>query len=138
MAGSGSTRVATASLVLGAIVLLAAGCGKEEELPKTYAVHGKVVKKDGQPYTVGGAIMFRPVDNYELQAYGELFENGTFTLHTLGRTKTAKTKRLDGAVEGECKVQIEPPMGKGRPFWLNKTVRIEPNENNEITVVLDK
>lgn len=118
-------------------MLLASGCAKDE-MPKTYAVHGKVVKKDGQPFTVGGAIMFRPVSNQELQAYGELFEDGTFTLHTLGHTKSGHARNLEGTIEGECKVLIEPPMGKGRPFWLSKTYRIEPNEKNEITVVIDK
>lgn len=107
-------------------------------MPKTFVVHGKVIGKDGQPYTTGGSIMFRPVSNQELQAYGELAEKGTFTLHTLGHTKSGRAENLKGAIEGEFKVLIEPPMGKGRPFWLNKTYRIEPNEQNEITVVVEK
>jgi hypothetical protein len=97
--------------------------GRPERWP---AIHG------------GGAILFRPPANHELQAYGEIAEDGTFTLHTLGHTKSGHAQKLEGTIEGEFQVQIEPPMGKGRPFWLTKTYRIEPNEKNEITVVVEK
>ncbi len=121
-----------------ALLLLVSGCGKDEELPQTYAVKGKVVTKDGKPYRDGAGIMFRPVDNHELQAYGAIAPDGTFVLHTLGRTKTGRSKKLGGSVEGECKVNIEPVAAKGMPFWLTKSYRIEPNENNEIVVELEK
>src|SRR5262245_34272948 len=125
---------------LVAVVLLASGCAqkKVEEMPKAHAVQGKVVGIDGQPFTGGGAIMFRPVSNQELQAYGEIAEDGTFTLHTLGHTARGHAKNFEGTIEGEFKVLIEPPMGKGRPFWLSKTYRIKPNEKNEITVVVEE
>ena len=122
---------------LAAVMLWASGCAKEE-MPKTYVVHGKVVRKDGQPFTGGGAITFRPVSNQELQAYGEIAEDGTFTLHTVGHTQSGHARNLQGTIAGEFQVQIEPPMGKGWAFWLSKTYRIEPNEKNEITVVVDK
>lgn len=138
MLGLACRRLRAARTSLVVVVLLASGCAKMEEMPKTFVVQGKVVRKDGKPFTGGGAIMFRPLSNHELQAYGEIAENGTFTLHTLGHTKDGHARRLDGTIEGEFQVQIEPPMGKGRPFWLSKSYRIEPNEKNEITVVVDK
>ncbi len=107
-------------------------------MPKTYPVRGKLVTKEGKPFTGGVGIMFRPIGNHELQAYGEVAEDGTFTLHTLGHTKNARPKKLDGGIEGEFQIQIEPPMGKGRPFWLSKTYRIEPNAQNEFTIVVEK
>src|SRR5262245_3509574 len=103
-------RVIAWWMSLVVVSLLASGCAKEE-MPKTYPVHGKVVGKDGQPFKGGGAITFRPVSNQELQAYGEIFEDGTFTLHTLGHTKNARARNLQGSIEGEFKVLIEPPMG---------------------------
>lgn len=134
----GSRRAFLSWTALGAVVLTTAGCAKEDEMPKTYAVHGKLITKDGKPYTGGVGIMFRPVNNHELQAYGEIADDGSFSLHTLGHTKSARAKKLDGGIEGEFQVQIEPPMGKGRAFWLSKTYRIEPNEKNEFTIVVDK
>ena len=120
-----------ASLVL--VVVLAAGCSKEE-MPKTYIVQGKVIRKDGQPYK-GGAIMFRSLSNRELQAYAEIFEDGTFKLHTLGHTKQGHARKLEGTIEGEFQVSIEPPGG--RPAWLKKTYHIEAKQKNDITVVAD-
>jgi hypothetical protein len=107
-------------------------------MPTTYAVKGRVVTKDGKPYTDGAGIMFRPVSDQELQAYGAIAPDGTFTLNTLGRTKTGRSMKLKGTIDGECKVNIEPVASKGNPFWLSKTYRIEPNDNNEIIVQLEK
>ena len=115
-------RVLAGWTSLVAVVLLASGCAKDE-MPKTYVVRGKVVRSDGQPFA-GGAITFRPVADQELQAYGEIAADGTFTLHTLGHTKDGRAKNLKGTIEGEFRVQIEPPSG--RPFWLSKTYRIAP------------
>jgi hypothetical protein len=113
---------------------LASGCA-QEALPETYVVQGKVVGKDGRPFA-GGAITFRPVANQEFQAYGEIAEDGAFTLHTLGHTSDGRARNLQGTIEGEFKVQIEP--SDGRPFWLSKTYRIDPKDKNEITVVVEK
>src|SRR5436190_24347107 len=108
-------RMLACRIWLFVIILLAPGCGKSDEgLPKTYAVHGKVVGKDGKPFGAGGAILFRPVADQEVQASGAIAEDGTFTLHSAGRTSRGRSTKLEGTIEGECKVQVEPPMGSGR------------------------
>lgn len=129
-------------VALAAVILLAPGCATNtEELPKTFAAHGKVVRKNGQPLP-GGVIMFSSVANPEYRAYGEIAQDGTFTLHTVGHTKNGRAHNLDGAIEGECQVQIEPLLGNGqalgRPFVLRQTYRIEPDKTNEITVVAEE
>ena len=129
-------RRITGGMSVALLIALLAGCTKEE-MPKTYVVQGKVVLPNGKPFP-GGAITFRPVADQELQAYGEILDDGTFTLHTLGHTSGGRAQNLKGTIEGEFKVQIEPAPGKGRPFWLTKTYRIDPTEKNEITIVVEK
>jgi hypothetical protein len=124
------------------------GCGPDEELPKTYTVTGKVVLKNGKPLK-GGFITFTSVTNDEQRAYGNIKDDGTFTLDTVALTSRARSERLEGAVEGEFKVTIRPagavddgmggpPIGGGRPaFTLKKRYKIEAKENNDITVVIE-
>jgi hypothetical protein len=133
------------SLVLA--LLLVSGCAKEE-MPKTYAVQGKVVLKNGKPLA-GGFISFTSVANHEHRAYGDILEDGTFTLDTVALTRLGRSERLAGAMEAEFRVTIRPrgsvddgkggpPVGGGRPaFTLKKTYKIEAKENNAITVVVE-
>ncbi len=130
------------------ILLLVVGCAKNEEMPKTYAVKGKVVLKNGKPLA-GGFITFTSVTDHEKKAYGDIAADGTFRLDTVALTSKARSKSLAGAVEGEFKVTIRPtgsvddgtggpPVGGGRPaFTLKKTYKIEAKENNDITVVVE-
>jgi len=128
-------------------LLLVSGCAKEE-MPKTYAVKGKVVLKNGKPLA-GGFITFASVENPERRAYGDVAKDGSFTLDTVALTSKARSERLTGAVEGEFRVTIRPtgstddgtggpPVGAGRPaFTLKKTYKIEAKETNELTVVVE-
>jgi hypothetical protein len=124
------------------------GCATREEMPKTYTVKGKVVLKNGKPLK-GGFLTFTSVSNDEQRAYGDIKEDGTFTLDTVALTSKARSERLSGAVEGEFKVTIRPagsvddgaggpPIGGGRPaFTLKKRYKIEAKENNDLTVVVE-
>jgi hypothetical protein len=130
------------------MILVAPGCGPDEELPKTYTVSGKVVLKNGKALK-GGFITFTSVANDEQRAYGNIAEDGTFKLDTVALTSRARSERLAGAVEGEFKVTIRPagstddgtggpPVGGGRPaFTLKKRYKIEAKEHNDITVVIE-
>lgn len=129
------------------LLFLAPGCSKKEEMPKTYTVKGKVVLKNGKPLT-GGFITFTSVTNDEQRAYGDIAQDGTFTLDTVALTSKARSEKLAGAVEGEFKVTIRPagstddgtggpPVGGGRPaFTLKQTYKIEAKDN-DITVVIE-
>lgn len=128
-------------------LLLVAGCGKEE-MPKTYTVKGKVVLKNRKPLA-GGFITFSSVANPEHRAYGDIASDGSFTLDTVALTSKARSARLSGAVEGDFRVTIRPagsvddgtggpPVGGGKPaFTLKKMYKIEPKDNNELTVVVE-
>ena len=131
---------------LGLVLLLAPGCAKEE-MPKTYAVKGKVVLKNGKPLP-GGDIVFTSVADAELRGYGAIEKDGTFTLGTIGHTSKGRSQLLKGAVEGDFYVNIRPGVGGGdnstppvfagkAAFTLKKTYKIEAKENNEITVVVE-
>lgn len=143
----GFRRATCFGLWLGLLLLLVMGCGKEE-MPKTYAVKGKLVGKNGKPWP-NAEIVFTSVADRELRGYGVTEEDGTFTLDTIALTKKARSERLTGAVEGEFLVNIRPgpkapidpanpPAGRGMAaFTLKKTYKIEPKETNEITVVVE-
>jgi hypothetical protein len=140
-------RVVIGAFWFGTILVLGPGCTPKEELPKTYTVKGKVVLKNGKPLT-GGFITFTSVASDEQRAYGDIMQDGTFTLDTVALTSSARSQRLPGAIEGDFKVTIRPagsvddgtggpPVGGGRPaFTLKKTYQIEAKENNDITVVV--
>jgi hypothetical protein len=141
-------RSAFGALWFGAILVVVSGCTTKEELPKTYTVKGKVVLRNGKPLT-GGFITFTSVASDEQRAYGDIKQDGTFTLDTVALTSSARSERLPGAIEGDFKVTIRPagsvddgtggpPVGGGRPaFTLKKTYKIEAKENNELTVVVE-
>jgi len=127
-------------------LLWASGCAREE-MPKTYAVQGKVVLKNGKPLP-GGGIVFTSVADPELRGYGEIAQDGTFTLGTIGHTSKGRSQLLQGAVEGEFYVNIRPKAGSGNTiappvaagkaaFTLRKTYKVEAKENNDITVVVE-
>ena len=148
MSRSRQRRAWLGALWFGTIFVLAPGCTNHEELPKTYAVKGKVVLKNGKPLK-GGFITFTSVTSDEQRAYGDVKEDGTFTLDTVALTSRARSERLTGAIEGDFKVTIRPagavddgkggpPIGGGRPaFTLKKTYKIEAKENNDLTVVVE-
>src|SRR5262245_41356936 len=143
---SGFRRASATGPGLVLVLLLAPGCAREE-MPKTYAVRGKVVYKNGKPLP-GGDIVFISVNNPELRAYGKIEKDGTFSLlGTIAHTSKGRSQSLTGSVEGECHVNIRPgqgggpdapPVGGGRAaFRLQKTYKVEPMEDNEITIVVE-
>jgi hypothetical protein len=148
MSQLGFRRAVFGALGFGMVLVVAPGCGPNEELPKTYTVTGKVVLKNGKPLK-GGFITFTSVASDEQRAYGDIKEDGTFKLDTVALTSRARSERLAGAVEGEFKVTIRPagsvddgmggpPIGGGRPaFTLKKRYKIEAKEHNDITVVIE-
>ena len=148
MSRSGLRRAVFGALWFGMILVVVPGCAREEEMPKTYTVTGKVVLKNGKPLK-GGFITFTSVTSDEQRAYGDIAADGTFTLNTVALTSRARSEKLAGAVEGEFKVTIRPggsvddgtggpPVGGGRPaFTLKKRYKIEAKENNDITVVIE-
>jgi hypothetical protein len=144
MSRSGFRLAISLAMWLGLVLLLAPGCAREE-MPKTYAVKGKVVRKDGKPLP-GGDIVFTSTTDPELRGYGIIQKDGTFTLGTIGHTSRGGSELLKGAVEGEFYVNIrpgrgggdDPPIGGGKAaFTLKKTYKVEAKENNEITVVVE-
>ena len=148
MSRSGFRRAGFGAVWLGLILVVVTGCATKEEMPKTYTVKGKVVLKNGKPLA-GGFITFTLVTDEEQRAYGDIANDGTFTLDTVALTSKARSERLAGAVEGEFRVNIRPggsvddgsggpPVGGGKPaFTLKKTYKIEAKENNDITVVVE-
>lgn len=141
-------RVFAIGWMLALSMLLVFGCGAKEELPKTYSVKGKVVSKSGKPY-VAAELTFISLADPELRGYGVTGDDGSFTLDTIALTKSARSSKLSGAVEGEFLVNIrpgpkvpvdpaDPPSGRQMiAFTLKKKYKIEPKENNEITVVVE-
>ncbi len=92
-----AARPALLALLLGTVVSAVGGCGG----PKTYAVQGKVIYKDGTPLT-DGQVVFEPVDpTVKVSARGDIKPDGTFRLTTY--------KDGDGAVEGKYRAVVLPP-----------------------------
>src|SRR5262245_52909496 len=106
MPWSAFRRVSPLGLGLALVLLLVAGCS--EAMPKTYPVKGKLVLKNGKPYTAGGQITFISVADPEHRGYGTIAKDGTFTLDTIGHTSKGRSALLKGAVEGDFHVNIRP------------------------------
>ncbi len=125
---------------IGAMCLLTLGCNTQA-WPETYPVVGKVVTKDGKPHT-SGLISFMLASDPSIKCGGGIAEDGTFTLNTVSRAEDASSKTFTGrAPAGEYDVSIYPypgTAGGGRAaYTLKKKYIIEPNESNDITVVME-
>jgi hypothetical protein len=135
-------RLTTCALWTLPVLFLAAGCGEKYEWPETYPIRGKVVYEDGKPLTTG-LITFNLVSDPETRAYGKIGKDGTFTLDALAMAPDATSKRFEKeAVAGEYHVNIYPypggPGGGRGGYTLKKTYKIEPKENNELTILMEK
>ena len=91
-----------------------AGCGGQP-LP-TYEAGGKVAFANGTPLR-GGWVEFQPADtSHNVSARGEIQSDGTFRLGTFSPG--------DGAIEGEHRVLVVPPLPEGDrdetpiPRWI--------------------
>ena len=114
--------------------LCVSACGSGD-LPTTYPVTGKVIFTNKKPLA-GGGIFFRSEKDAEVRAVGEIGVDGQFKLSTIiGKTK------LVGAVEGEHKLEVVPPMDDKQQMIrvriLKEVVRVEPREN-EIVVEIEE
>jgi hypothetical protein len=126
-------------VLLVAALLLAAGCQRNSNLPKTYPVRGKVVFADGTPLS-GGLVQFTPENRAEVTTTGAIQEDGSFTLKTL-----VDAELLTGALEGQHTVTILPPLGqdqrapKGMPqhsIQLREPVTVKADTSNTFTLTL--
>jgi hypothetical protein len=97
-------RVArNAGLAVAAIVLLPlAGCNSAPAGPPTHPVRGRIEFVRGgtveQLNNVQATIVFQSVEDPSLRAYGEILEDGTFSL---GSTKEGVPLSQPGVVAGE-------------------------------------
>jgi hypothetical protein len=88
-------------LLAGTILIALGGCGGSGALP-TYRAAGKVVFADGKPLA-GGRVEFSPVQNaLGPPARAQIQPDGSFRLGTY--------RPDDGAVEGEHRVSVMPPL----------------------------
>lgn len=130
-----SCRISTGiSVLVGLVVVAALGCGETVPIHKTYAVRGKVLRKNGEPFS-GGAIQFQSASNPNLSAMGEIQADGSYALSSF-----AGDQKLDGAAEGSYRVTIVPPMPPDQnvePITLPKEYTVQP-QDNEITITLNR
>lgn len=131
---SGAHRGLAGRECLALLLFALPGCAKEE-LPASYPVRGKVVRKEGAPYP-GGVIVFDSLVKHGFQGSGEIAEDGTFTLKTIAIRSDGTSELIEGAIEGECKVSIIP-SGNGRIFVLKKTYTVDPKENKDVIIDAD-
>lgn len=111
----------------GLMIALFTSCTKPGDIPPTHKVEGKVIDKDGKPYSAGGAIIFHHDTQDHITAGGEIKADGTFMLQsTFGFTK------VPGAVEGAYRVTIIPksPGVATPPVSLQKKHVVEPRDNH--------
>ena len=129
-------RLPVGFLLAGTLALFIPACSPPIETgPKTFPVKGKVVDQQGKSFGKG-MIEFRAKSS-PLHAFGEIQEDGSFTLHTM-----ADKGKLDGAPEGEYQVTLVPPQSADRttakgppplPITLPTPYRVKP-EGNDFTV----
>jgi hypothetical protein len=102
-------RMALTALVLAGF----AACGGGPNGPKTYPVKGAVVfvKGGSLKQLVDGTVEFQSVSEPGVRAYGEIQQDGSFSLTTLKDGKASP-----GAIEGEHRARVVPPQEReGKP-----------------------
>lgn len=101
-------------VVLTAIAA-ALGCSRGgQTLPDTVPVSGKVVFKGGDVKWLAdppSIVEFESVDQPEIHAFGEVSEDGTFTM-----TTAKENSKSGGAMPGTHKVRITPGEPEESPF----------------------
>jgi hypothetical protein len=88
-----------AALLLFPLTLLAGCFSQGPTLPTAVEAKGKVLLPDGRPLT-GGRVTLNPQAATEVEAFGDVNPDGTFTLTTY--------KPGDGAVPGTYVVTVSP------------------------------
>lgn len=122
---------------LFAIALMAvSGCNSAPTTPPpaTHAVTGKVVQKDGQPYTAGGAIQFKSTVDTSRIATGEIKPDGSFSISLVHENNL-----LSGMAEGPHRVTVIGPSGADQvvPIYELKTIYTVEPKDNVLTIKLE-
>ncbi|MGE3807640.1 MAG: hypothetical protein AB7K24_23505 [Gemmataceae bacterium] len=125
-----------ALLLVSALLLLLPACARKEPPPQTHTAKGKVLLSDGKPLA-RATVRFHSITDPNLIVTGITGADGTFILETVH----AKAK-VPGAVEGEYRVSILPPMQDQEtatgpmlePVDLQETVRVHPGNDNDFTL----
>jgi hypothetical protein len=118
------------ALLLSALCLQATGCAAKKPAvppPKTYAVTGKVVTKDGKPVT-GGMVQFESKTDNRLSVTSEIKADGTFAL-----ISRLDGQEFPGATAGEYQVTLFPAMSASQteaPQVLPQKFTVEAKVNS--------
>lgn len=121
------------AIVACALSGLFVGCGGGPEMPRTYAVLGKVTYKGGEPVS-GGSVLFQSEADTTVTTSGEIQPDGTFVLRTI------KGKgRAEGAVAGPHRVivALPSPDQSAESVYLPKPCTVEARDNH-FNLVIEK
>jgi hypothetical protein len=121
-------------LVLVVVFLGMPACSTESG-PPTFRVNGKIVRKDGKPYTGKGHVEFRLAAQPQHASFGMVEEDGSFTLKTI-----VGNRSVAGAQEGEHTVTFTPP-GDGqqlRSVTLKTHYTVKAGDANTLIVKLEQ
>ncbi len=116
-----------ASVFAALVGLMSDGCGSTETPPTTYEVKGRVVVKAGNQVLKQGSVAFIHRTDAQLNARGEIDEEGKFTLFTF-----SGNKKLPGATPGAYQVTVSLPQGadhRGHSKTLPAPYQVEAKEN---------
>jgi hypothetical protein len=122
---------------LGLLTLLfvVTGCGPQQRAatPTTHKVEGKIVQRNGAPYTGGGLISFQHQTQHGVTCNGLIKPDGSFALHSI----TADHK-VPGALEGTYVVSVLPDSQSQdvQAVRLSKTYAVQPG-GNDLTITLE-
>jgi hypothetical protein len=122
-------------MALVVVVLGMPACSSEPPAPPTFRVDGKIVRKDGKPYTGGGSVEFRLAAHPQHGGFGVVADDGTFTLKTI-----AGNRSVEGAQEGEHTVTFRP-RGDGqdsRSVTLKTRYSVKAGDTNTLIVKLEQ
>ena len=113
---------------------IAAGCGAKAKLPRTVPVRGKVVYRDGTPFS-GGQIQFQSKTNPAVAASSTITADGNFELNSFMAGAAAP-----GAMAGSHRVLVIPQMDENHrlvPPIPPQTITVAEGENN-LTITVEK
>jgi hypothetical protein len=129
-------------LLAGVMAILLGGLAGCEQTPQTYPVRGKVVFRDGKPWSGGGRITFQIEGDPASVATGEIHKDSTFTVETHYVTSSGKGKAKPGALAGEHTVTVEenfPVEHEGvmriMPITVPKKYKVQPGDNQFVIEV---
>jgi hypothetical protein len=134
----GKRLVGLSTLLIAAVFLSVSACSgnKPVDLPKTFAVKGKVVyQEDGQPMA-DGALQLVAIDGPTgaTALVGSTREDGHFEISTI-----KDNTKVPGAPEGSYRIRVSPRMGadqKDNSVVLPGPYKVEPNDNNTFDLTI--